>query len=80
MHMVTLAQDNVRSVEHKLRRFAVDLPDQDRNVLNWIATRATALAEDEGGSGTEDSGVSAALGFADEAGIEIRIGWRKAIG
>jgi hypothetical protein len=41
----TITHQDVEGVAQKLERFAEGLPEQERNVLGWILTRAQAAEE-----------------------------------
>jgi hypothetical protein len=76
--MATLTRSDVQSVERKLRKFSSDLPEQERNVLGWLVSRAKSASstammdEDHQAAGNQD--LATALGFNDES---ITVSWSK---
>ena len=80
--MATLTRSQVESVEGKLEQFAKELPEQERNVLGWLVSRArtassATVADDDldaGAPGRYD--LASALGFTDDMG-DLTISWSK---
>ncbi len=78
----------VNSLAGKLKRFAQDLPEQEKNVLGWILSRAQATADAELSDeqlDTVSGGQALSTQLADSAGLsgvetvgesEITTGWK----
>lgn len=82
--MATLTRSHVHSVERKLKQFSRELPEQERNVLGWLVSRArtaptTALADEDLEATPVDQDLATALGFTEEFG-DLTITWSKGVG
>jgi hypothetical protein len=62
-----MADATVTSLNQKLSKFKAELPEQERNVLNWILARA---------EGAEGELGDAALEGASGGGSEVTVGWK----
>ncbi|HEV2853187.1 MAG TPA: hypothetical protein VHC97_10320 [Thermoanaerobaculia bacterium] len=65
-------QSDISSVTNKLEKFAQELPEQERNVLNWIVARAKAE------TAISDADLEAASGgLAADEGDSISVTWSR---
>lgn len=79
--MATVSRQDVLSVEKRLREFSTTLPEQERNVLGWLVSRArhastAGLVDDDLDADSADQDLASALGFSEEFG-DLTISWRK---
>lgn len=82
--MATIRRSDVDSLEQKLKVFAKELPDQERNVLGWLLTRARAASAKEGledealesVAGGQSQDLASVLGF-DAQAATTTVSWAR---
>jgi len=74
--MAEIKRTDVNALAGKLKEFAQELPEQEKNVMDWILTRARSASEELSEESLESvaGGLAESLGFG--AGTDsIAVGW-----
>jgi len=74
--MAEIKRKDVDALAGKLKEFAQELPEQERNVLDWLMTRARSASEElsEADLDSVAGGLAESLGFGDETD-SVKVGW-----
>lgn len=81
MSEAVLTKRDVDALGNKLEKFADGLPEQEKNVLNWLMARArqasstTEISEDD--LDAVSGGLAEALDMAAEDEIKVTVSWSK---
>jgi len=74
--MAEIKRQDVDALEGKLEEFAQQLPEQERNVMDWIMNRAQSASEELSPDALDSvaGGLAESLGFGDGTD-SVSVGW-----